>query len=166
MPQLYHHPFCPHSRFVRLALAEYGVEDGLVEERVGAAARIPAARSRGRDAGAGRGDGPVVPGADVIAEYLDETRGARLGDRRLLPEDPLGRVEVRRLMRWFNVKFYAEASQLAGDREDLQALHEFSRRRRRAGHGRDARGARQSALSSALHRLSRRRRAIGSPATS
>jgi len=55
---------------------------------------------------------PSVPGADVIAEYLDETRGLALGDRRLMPEDPLGRVEVRRLMRWFNVKFYTEASYL------------------------------------------------------
>ena len=23
---LFHHPFCPHSRFVRLALGEYGLE--------------------------------------------------------------------------------------------------------------------------------------------
>ena len=79
---------------------------------MGAAARIPAARRRGRDAGVSEESAPSVPGADVIAEYLDETRGLALGDRRLLPEEPLGRVEVRRLMRWFNVKFYAEASYL------------------------------------------------------
>jgi len=46
----------------------------------------------------------------VIAEYLDETRGLGLGDRRLLPEDPAGRAEARRLMAWFNVKFFNEAS--------------------------------------------------------
>ena len=40
-----------------------------------------------------------------------------------MPEDPLGRVEVRRLMRWFNVKFFAEVEPIAGDGEDLQALH-------------------------------------------
>ena len=51
-----------------------------------------------------------MPGAGVIAEYLDETRGADLGERRLMPEDALGRVEVRRLMNWFNVKFFAEVS--------------------------------------------------------
>ncbi len=31
---LFHHSFCPHSRFVRLALGEYGLELRLVEERV------------------------------------------------------------------------------------------------------------------------------------
>ena len=112
MITLYHHPFCPHSRFVRLALAEYGVEPTLVEER-------PWERRREFLLLAAEGATPVmvedsapsVPGAEVIAEYLDETRGLALGDRRLLPGDPLGRVETRRLMRWFNVKFFLEASQ-------------------------------------------------------
>ena len=54
---------------------------------------------------------PALPGAGVIAEYLDETRGLGLGDRRLLPDDPAGRAEARRLMAWFNVKFFNEASQ-------------------------------------------------------
>src|SRR5438477_329926 len=30
---LFHHPFCPHSRFIRLAVAEHGLELRLVEER-------------------------------------------------------------------------------------------------------------------------------------
>jgi glutathione S-transferase len=33
-----------------------------------------------------------------------------MADRRLMPEDPLGRAEVRRLMAWFNVKFFNEVS--------------------------------------------------------
>ena len=33
MLTLFHHPFCPHSRFVRLALAEYGADARLVEEQ-------------------------------------------------------------------------------------------------------------------------------------
>lgn len=53
---------------------------------------------------------PAVPGAAIAAEYLDETRGLGLGERRLLPEGPAGRIEVRRLMDWFNVKFDAEVS--------------------------------------------------------
>jgi glutathione S-transferase len=113
MITLYHHPFCPHSRFVRLALGEFGIEPALIEER-------PWERRREFLLLSAEGVTPVmaedsassVPGADVIAEYLDETRGLGLGDRRLLPDDPLGRVEVRRLTRWFNVKFFAEASQL------------------------------------------------------
>lgn len=111
MVKLYHHPLCPQSRFIRVTLAEYGMEPDLVEER---------AFDRRREfleinpAGAtpvlldGR---MAVPGAGVIAEYLDETRGLALGKRRFLPEDPAGRVEVRRLLDWFNGKFYAEVSQ-------------------------------------------------------
>ena len=51
-----------------------------------------------------------MPGADVIAEYLDETRGALLVERRLLPEDIAARVEVRRLTSWFNAKFFDEVT--------------------------------------------------------
>jgi glutathione S-transferase len=110
MITLFHHPFCPHSRFVRLALGEFGIEPELVEERVW---------ERRREFLLLNADGttPVlvegaagVPGAGVIAEYLDETRGARLGVRRLMPEDAPGRAEARRLMNWFNVKFFQEAS--------------------------------------------------------
>ncbi len=53
---------------------------------------------------------PPVPGAAVIAEYLDETRGNKLAEPRLLPRDAGARVEVRRLMNWFNDKFFEEAS--------------------------------------------------------
>ncbi len=35
-----------------------------------------------------------------------------LGDRRLLPENPGERVEVRRLLHWFNAKFFHEVSEL------------------------------------------------------
>lgn len=52
----------------------------------------------------------AIPGASVIAEYLDETRGLGVQGRRLLPSDPAGRVEVRRLLDWFNVKFYEEVT--------------------------------------------------------
>ncbi len=111
MATLYHHPFCPHSRFVRLVLAEYGMEPRLVEERaferrqefliLNPAGQTPVLVEE---------SAPCVPGPAVIAEYLDETRGLALGDRRLLPEDPLGRIEVRRLMEWFHGKFFAEVS--------------------------------------------------------
>ena len=56
-------------------------------------------------------EGPfAIPGADIIAEYLDETRGLVLGNHRLLPEEPSSRVEVRRISDWFNRKFYDEVS--------------------------------------------------------
>ena len=112
MPVLYHHPLCPHSRFIRLVMGELGMEAEFVEER---------AWERRRDFLLlnPAGTTPVlveenvlpVPGADIIAEYLDETRGLVLGDRRLLPDAPMSRIEVRRLTDWFNRKFYEEVSQ-------------------------------------------------------
>ena len=111
MLTLLQHAFCPHSRFIRLALAEHGLECRLVEERVwerreaflelNPAATTPVLVEEGH---------PPVPGASVIAEYLDETRGAGLQERRLMPEDPIARVEVRRLTLWFNHKFFVEVS--------------------------------------------------------
>ena len=111
MAKLYHHPLDPASRFVRLSLAEYGVEPELIEERaferrheflvLNPAATLPVWVEK---------TGAVVPGAGPIAEFLDETRGHTLGDRRLLPEVPFERVEVRRLVEWFNGKFFAEVS--------------------------------------------------------
>jgi glutathione S-transferase len=52
----------------------------------------------------------VIPGQTIIADYLDEVFGDSLGDRRLLPETLEERVEVRRLMDWFLVKFHQEVA--------------------------------------------------------
>src|SRR5882762_3550360 len=111
MLTLFHHPLCPHSRFVRIATGEYGLNPTLVEERtwerrneflvLNPAGTTPVLLEEGQ---------PAVPGAAIIAEYLDETRGVALGSHRLLPVDLVGRVEVRRLLSWFNDKFYAEVS--------------------------------------------------------
>jgi glutathione S-transferase len=111
MLTLYHHPFCPFSRFVRLALAEHGLPAGLIEERpwerrtefltLNPAGTTPVLIEEAR---------PPVPDARIIAEYLDETRGAELGDHRLLPRDINARVEVRRLLAWFHDKLATEVS--------------------------------------------------------
>jgi glutathione S-transferase len=111
MVTLYHHPFCPHSRFVRLALGEFGIEPELVVEQSWDRRReFLMLNPDGTTPVLVEASAPSVPGAGVIAEFLDETRGLGLGDRRLMPDDPLGRVEVRRLLHWFNVKFFNEAS--------------------------------------------------------
>lgn len=111
MATLHHYPLCPNSRFVRLALAEFGVEPELVEERPwerreGFLALDPAGQTPVLVADGGF----VVPNAGVIAEWLDETVGASDPERRLMPADPKARVEVRRLLAWFLGKFHEEVS--------------------------------------------------------
>ncbi len=111
MLTLFHHPFCPHSRFIRLSLGEYGEDVRLVEERVwerresflalNPAGTTPVLVEEGR---------PAIPGAGVIAEYLDETRGHKLDEHRLLGREVAIRIEIRRLLDWFNGKFFAEVS--------------------------------------------------------
>jgi glutathione S-transferase len=111
MLTLFHHPFCPHSRFIRLATAEHGVEIRLVEERTWArreefllmnpAGTTPVMVTDGS---------PAIAGASVICEFLDETLGPEMADHRLLAQEVNDRIEVRRLLSWFNDKFFQEVS--------------------------------------------------------
>ena len=153
MIKLYHHPFCPHSRFVRLILGEMGIEPTLIEERPWDRRReFLLLAPEGATPVMVEDNAPSLSGAAVIAEYLDETRGSGLGDRRLMQDDPLARAETRRLMHWFNVKFFNEASQWLV-REKINKRFMSSAQGQASGHGRSARGAGKSALSSALYRL-------------
>jgi glutathione S-transferase len=111
MLTLFHHPLCPHSRFIRLALEELSLSAQLVEERVwqrrteflklNPAGTTPVLIEEGM---------PPIPGAAIIAEYLDETRSGKPPKARLMPTESGGRVEVRRLTSWFNDKFFDEVS--------------------------------------------------------
>lgn len=111
MLTLLHHPFCPHSRFIRLALGEYGLNATLSEERpwerregfleLNPAGQTPVLLVEGM---------PAIPGAPVIAEYLNEAHGALRERHPLIGYSLQERVEVRRLMSWFGDKFFAEVS--------------------------------------------------------
>ena len=111
MHTLYHHPMSPASRYVRLLLAEYSQPIRLLEEkpwerrpefmRINAAGTVPVLMV---------GEGQFISGALVIGEYLDETCGAMMREKRLLPENTVERAETRRLVEWFLLKFEAEVS--------------------------------------------------------
>jgi len=111
MLTLFQHPLCPLSRYVRLILNEYGIDVRLIEERpwerreefllLNPAGQLPVLVADGQ---------PAVPGAAIIAEYIEETQAADLTEGRLLPESIGARVEVRRLASWFNDKFHEEVS--------------------------------------------------------
>jgi glutathione S-transferase len=111
MLTLFHHPLSPRSRYVRLILSEYGLAARLVEERfwerreefllLNPACELPVLMTDGQ---------PAVPGASIIAEYIEETLPPSQVDDRLLPAKAAQRVEVRRLASWFNDKFHDEVS--------------------------------------------------------
>jgi glutathione S-transferase len=111
MLTLFHHPLSPVSRYIRLILGEYGMEARLVEERfwdrreefllLNPAGEIPVLVADGQ---------PAVPGASIIAEYIEETLPPSQDPTRLLSAKAPQRVEVRRLASWFNDKFHSEVS--------------------------------------------------------
>lgn len=111
MATLHSYPFCPHSRFARLVLAETGHEVELVEEKpwdrripfleVNPAGNLPLLMTD---------DGLAVAGARGIADYLEDVQEEGPKGRRLLPQDVAERVEVRRLLDWFLSKFHDEVT--------------------------------------------------------
>ena len=152
MLTLFHHPFCPHSRFVRLSLAEYGPRGAAGRGAgLGAARGVPGAQPGRRPPGAGRGR--RAAGSGRRDHRRIPRRDARRRRARLLPAAPAARVEVRRLASWFNDKFFAEVSgPLVMER--FYKRHMTRRAGRRpARHRRDPCGAQQYPLSSRLYRL-------------
>lgn len=118
MLTLYHHPISTGSRYIRLVFGEYGQNAEFVEERIwerraefmqlNAACTLPVLIDDGQN--------PIC-GAIVVGEYLDETRGAMMREKRLMPENPGARAEIRRLVEWYLVKFEDEVVRhLAGER--------------------------------------------------
>jgi glutathione S-transferase len=106
MWQLYQFPLCPFSRKVRLMLGEKGIAYDLVteypwEQRPGfrdinPAGRTPAMRLAERDL--------ILSDSTVICEYIEETEP----NKPLFSGSAVLRAEIRRLIAWFDQKFYAE----------------------------------------------------------
>lgn len=111
MHTLYHHVMNPGSRYVRLLLGEYQQSVSFLEEKVwqrrpeflrlNPAGTLPVLQQENES---------CVCGAIVIGEFLDETSGALMRDKRLMPENVSARAETRRLVEWFLVKFEAEVN--------------------------------------------------------
>jgi len=113
MNRLYHFPLSPFSRKVRLSLAEKRIEVELVEERYweqdsdflrrNPAGKVPVLKMGHR----------TMADSTAICEYLEEMHPTP----QLLSKDPDARYEARRLVGWFDDKFYQEVtSKLLGER--------------------------------------------------
>ena len=109
MPKLHHFSLDPHGRRLRLSLAEYGVEVQCVDERPwqpsGQVARL---NPSGLTPVYVEDSGLAICGPEAITEYLEETLGQA---KPLIPGSALARAEIRRLVGWFDVKFYTEVTE-------------------------------------------------------
>ncbi len=106
MARLFHVPLSPFCRKVRLSLAEKKIEVELRRRAVlGARPRFHASQSGGQGARL-QLDGIIMSESAAICEYIEETRP----EPSLLPSDPIQRLEVRRLVSWFDDKFHDEVT--------------------------------------------------------
>ena len=106
MNRLFHVPLSPFCRKVRLMMGEKRLEVELVEERYweqdpdflrrNPAAKVPVLKV----------DGKMMADSNAICEYLEE----KYPEPALMPRDPDGRYEVRRLVAWFDDKFHHEVT--------------------------------------------------------
>ena len=106
MARLFHVPLSPFCRKVRLSLAEKKIEVERVEERYweqdpdfmrrNPAGKVPVLQL----------DGIIMSESAAICEYIEETRP----EPSLMPSDPVQRLEVRRLVSWFEDKFHDEVT--------------------------------------------------------
>ncbi len=106
MATLYHVPLSPFCRKVRLSLAEKKIDCELIEERYweqepdflrrNPAGKVPVLKI----------DGMIMSESAAICEYLEEA----YPETPLMPKDPVGRYEVRRLVGWFDDKFHHEVT--------------------------------------------------------
>jgi len=113
MNRLYHYPLSPFSRKVRLCLAEKKIEVELVEERYWEQSPEFLRRNPAGMIPVLKHGSLMMSESQAICEYLEETHPTPP----LMPRDPEGRYEVRRLVAWFDGKFNDEVTtKLLGER--------------------------------------------------
>lgn len=104
MVLLIQHPVSPQARKIRIGMSEKRMLFVLKEEepwnlsqdlfKLNPAGSLPVFLN----------DGFALSGSNAIMEYLEETSR----EIKLMPETPRERAEVRRLIEWFDDKFYRE----------------------------------------------------------
>lgn len=120
--RLYHHPFDPPSRRVRLALGEKKIQFETVIEKpwdpqpeylaVSPAGDVPTLHlSDGKEE-------LYLSEATSICEYLEETQKEKC----LLPGTEEERAEIRRLIHWFEHKMYLECTSLIVGEKAIKRL--------------------------------------------
>ncbi|MDG1340758.1 MAG: glutathione S-transferase family protein [Paracoccaceae bacterium] len=121
MNRLYHSPLSPFSRKVRLSLAEKKIEVELFEERYWERGQEFLRRNPAGKIPILKMDGRLMADSTAICEYLEE----KYPNPALMPADPEGRFEVRRLVAWFDDKFHPEVTvKLLGERVNKRLMNQ------------------------------------------
>lgn len=107
MATLHHYPLSPSCRLVRLQLAEYDIQLSMKtwvmwdqsQEllSLNPTGQLPIFEDEKNG---------IIPGARVISEWVEEVMETAW----LMPKTPGERAETRRLVDWFEVKFWEEVS--------------------------------------------------------
>jgi glutathione S-transferase len=109
MPKLHHFQLDPYGRRLRLSLAEYGVEAQLIDERPWQPSpQLTQLNPSGLSPVYVEDSGIAICGPEAVTEYLEETLGQQ---KSLMPGSAIARAEIRRLVSWFDVKFYTEVTE-------------------------------------------------------
>ncbi len=119
---LYHLWLSPFSRKVRLVLGEKGMDfDMKVEKTWERRPEFLAMNPAGQVPVLVEDDGTTLVDSNAICEYLEEVYTDR--GKSLLGKSPAARAEVRRLIAWFDIKFYREVTNcLVGEKIDKRFL--------------------------------------------
>lgn len=109
MKKLYHYPLCPFSRQVRIYLKELDILFDMIKEdywqkrreflQLNPAATLPVLQEP---------SGLIIAGIYPITEYLNE----KYPNFNFMEEDSEIKCEIRRLISWFNEKFYREVTKI------------------------------------------------------
>jgi len=119
MRKLYHYPLCPFSRQIRILLVELGLEFLLKKEdvwirnpnflKLNPAGELPVLIEL---------SGNVISDVYAIIEYLHD----KYPNFYFLDEDSIINAEIRRILAWFNNKFYREVTKYAIDEKIVKTL--------------------------------------------
>lgn len=120
--RLYHHPLDAFSRRVRLVMAEKGFKFEVFTEKpwdvskdlitMNPSGELPVlVQEEGEER-------RILADSQAICEYLDETSAGES----LLGKDPVMRAEVRRLVAWFDRKFYNEVTRMIVSEKAVKRL--------------------------------------------
>lgn len=119
MKKLYHYPICPLSRQIRVYLKEIDVGFGMIKIdywkrykdflRINPAGTLPVLEES---------FGLTIPGIYPITEYLNE----KYPNFNFMDDDSDIKCEIRRLLSWFNEKFYREVTKILIDEKVVRLM--------------------------------------------